>query len=185
NIDWKGLKRRTRQLTRMPSAVFNYAITPDGRTIVFVTSELAGLRNAPVIYSIQEDGRRLTRIKTGQGGGDDGEGRGRGGFGGFGGFGGGIGDLNIARDGRTLFFREGQSVYSISLSPAGAGGGFASLGAPAGGTGSGGQGGRRRVNFVAKVRIDKSAEWAEMFDDAWRTMKYRFYYPQMHGKNWH
>src|SRR5215470_2411932 len=134
NIDWAGLRRRTRQLTRMPSSVFNYAITPDSRTIVFVTSELAGLRNAPVIYSIQEDGRRLNRITTGQGGGDgEGEGRGRGGGGGFGG---GIGDLNITRDGRSLFFREGQSVYSVSLSPAGggagAGGGFAGLGAAAG-----------------------------------------------------
>src|SRR5581483_3917208 len=26
--------------------------------------------------------------------------------------------------------------------------------------------------------------WAEMFDDAWRTMKYRFYDPQMHGHDW-
>jgi tricorn protease len=187
NIDWTGIKRRTRQLTRMPSSAFNYAITPDSRTIVFVTTEVASTRNTPVIYSIQEDGRRLTRITAGQGGGDDdGEGRGRGGFGGFGG---GFGDLNIARDGRTLFFREGQSVYSVSLSPAGGGagggGGFAGAGggSAAGGQG-GGQGGRRRVNFVAKVRIDKPAEWAEMFDDAWRTMKYRFYDPEMHGLNW-
>src|SRR5262249_6662484 len=156
NIDWAGLRRRTRQLTRMPSSVFNYAITPDSRTIVFVTSELAGLRNAPVIYSIQEDGRRLNRITTGQGGGDgEGEGRGRGGGGEFGG---GIGERNITRDGRSLFFREGQSVYSVSLSPAGGGagggGGFAGLGAAAGG---GGQGGRRRVNFDAKVKIDRPA----------------------------
>jgi tricorn protease len=172
NIDWAGLKRRTRQLTSMPSSVFNYAITPDSRTIVFATSELAGLRNTPVVYSIQEDGRRLSRIIAGQGSGDDDERRpGRGGGGGFGG---GIGDLAITRDGRSLFFREGQSVYSVSLSPGGAGAG----------SGSGSQGGRRRVNFVAKVRIDKPAEWAEMFDDAWRTMKYRFYDPQMHGLNW-
>jgi tricorn protease len=40
------------------------------------------------------------------------------------------------------------------------------------------------VNFTAQVKIDRQAEWAEMFDDAWRTMKYRFYDPQMHGKNW-
>src|SRR5262249_5500140 len=40
NIDWAGIKRRTRQLTRMPSSAFNYAITPDSRTIVFVTSEV-------------------------------------------------------------------------------------------------------------------------------------------------
>ncbi|MGE0130638.1 MAG: S41 family peptidase [Blastocatellales bacterium] len=178
NIDWAGLKRRTRQLTRMPSSVFNFAITPDNRTIVFVTTELAGLRSTPVIYSIQEDGRRLTRVTIGQGGaGDDEGGPGRGGFGGFGR---GISGLNITRDGRSLYFREGQSVYSVSLSPSGGGaGGFAALGG-----GSGGQGGHRRVNFTAKVKIDKPAEWAEMFDDAWRTMKYRFYDPQMHGQNW-
>jgi tricorn protease len=176
NIDWAGLKRRTRQLTRMPSSVFNYEITPDSRTIAFVTSELAGLRNAPVIYSIQEDGRRLARVTAGQGGGDNeggGPGRGAGG-----GFGGGIGDLNIARDGRSIFFREGQSVYSVSLSSAGGSGGGQ------GGGSASGSGGRRRVNFVAKVRIDRPAEWAEMFDDAWRTMKYRFYDPHMHGKDW-
>src|SRR5262245_1987127 len=180
NIDWAGLKRRTRQLTRMPSSVFNYTVTPDSRTIVFVTSELAGLRNTPVIYSIQEDGRRLNRVTAGQGGGDnEGGGPGRGG----GGFGGGLGDLNITRDGRSLFFREGQSVYSVSLSPAGGGasgaGGFAGLGGA-----GGGQGRRRRVNVPAKVRSDRPAEWAEMFDDAWRTMKYRFYDPKMHGQNW-
>jgi len=37
---------------------------------------------------------------------------------------------------------------------------------------------------MAKVKVDKSTEWAEMFDDAWRTMKYRFYDPDMHGKDW-
>ncbi|HWQ35222.1 MAG TPA: S41 family peptidase [Blastocatellia bacterium] len=173
NIDWAGLKRRTRQVTRMPFAVFNYAVAPDSRTIVFVTTEPATTRNVPVIYSIQEDGRRLTRITTGAGGGDE-EGGGRGGFGGFGG---GISSLNITRDGRTLFFREGSSVYSVPLAPAAAG--FAAAAA-----GRTGEATRRRINFTAKVRIDKPAEWAEMFDDAWRTMKYRFYDPQMHGYNW-
>src|SRR5262245_13616729 len=176
NIDWAGLERRTRQVTRMPFAVFNYAITPDSRTIVFVTSEPSATRNVPVIYSIQEDGRRLTRVTTGTAAGDDEQGRGRGGAGGFGG---GLSDLNLSRDGRTLFFREGRSIYSVGLSPGGNGsGGFS------GGSGGSGQGARRRINFVAKVRIDKTAEWAEMFDDAWRTMKYRFYDPNMHGKDW-
>ncbi len=52
------------------------------------------------------------------------------------------------------------------------------------GRGGGGDGTRRRISFTAKVKIDKPAEWAEMFDDAWRTMKYRFYDSQMHGKDW-
>jgi tricorn protease len=34
------------------------------------------------------------------------------------------------------------------------------------------------------VKLDRPAEWAQMFDDAWRTMKYRFYDPKMHGTDW-
>ena len=178
NVDWPGLKRRTRQVTRMPFAVFNYAIAPDNRTVVFVTTEPAGVRNVPVIYTIQEDGRRLTRLAAGEPPSADEGGAPGGGFG----FGGGINNLNISRDGRTLFYKEGSAIYSIAL-PGGTGaGGF---GAQAAAAGSGGrEGARRRINFTAKVKIDKSAEWAEMFDDAWRTMKYRFYDPAMHGKDW-
>jgi len=181
NIDWAGLKRRTRQLTRMPFGAFNYAIAPDSRTIVFLTSEPATTRNVPVVYSIQEDGRRLTRITTGAVSGDEEGGRGRGGFGGFGG---GISNFNFTRDGRTLFFKEGNGVYSVPMAATGGGatGGFAAAAAAAGRGGS--EGARRRISFTAKVRIDKPSEWAEMFDDAWRTMKYRFYDPEMHGYNW-
>ncbi|HEY9384781.1 MAG TPA: S41 family peptidase, partial [Gemmatimonadales bacterium] len=38
--------------------------------------------------------------------------------------------------------------------------------------------------FTARVAVDLSAERSQMFDDAWRTMKYRFYDPAMHGKDW-
>ncbi|HXI92697.1 MAG TPA: S41 family peptidase [Blastocatellia bacterium] len=176
NIDWAGLKRRTRQVTRMPFAVFDYAIGADNRTIVFVTTEPAGIRNVPVVYSIQEDGRRLTRVIAGEPPAADEAGGGRGGGGGFGG---GINNLNISRDGRTLFFREGSSVYTVALAPA-----AAAAGAPAAAASGGRESARRRVNFTARVRIDKSTEWAEMFDDAWRTMKYRFYDAAMHGKDW-
>jgi tricorn protease len=176
NIDWAGLKRRTRQVTRMPFGASNYTVAPDSRTLIFLTTEPANLRNTPVIYSIQDDGRRLTRIASGNAGGDEGGGRG----GGRGGFGGGMSGFNITRDGRTLFFREGDGVYSVSL------GGAPTAGAAAAGRGAigGGEGARRRVSFVAKVKIEKPAEWAEMFDDAWRTMKYRFYDPKMHGYDW-
>jgi tricorn protease len=181
-VDWDGMKRRTRQVTRMPFPIFNFTITPDSRTIVFVTSEPAGMASVPVIYSIQEDGRRLTRITAGQPPTEGAEG----GPGGGGGFGGGVSDLHISRDGRTLFFRERDNIYSISLSPAGAGAGAGpGAGAAAAAAGAGPQGGaRRRINFNVRVRIDRPAEWAEMFDDGWRTMKYRFYDPKMHGMDW-
>ncbi|HEY2962202.1 MAG TPA: S41 family peptidase [Pyrinomonadaceae bacterium] len=177
-MDWDGLKRRTRQITRMPFPILNYTIAPDSRTIVFTTTEPAGPANLPVIYSVQDDGRRLTRITAGQ---PPNEGEG-GGPGGGGGFGGGIGDLHISRDGRTLFFRERDNVYSVPLSAgAGPGAATAAAGREAGGAGAGG---RRRINFNVRVRIDHPAEWAEMFDDGWRTMKYRFYDPKMHGMDW-
>ena len=180
NIDWAGLKRRTRQVTRMPFAVFNYAVAPDNRTLVFVTTEPASTRTVPVIYAIGDDGKRLTRVVAGepQGGDDD---AGGGGFG----FGRGISGLSVSRDGRTVFFREANSVYSIAM-PAGAAGapGFGAAAAAASTAGGGREAARRRVSFVAQVKIDKSSEWPEMFDDAWRTMKYRFYDAEMHGRDW-
>lgn len=176
-IDWAGLKRRTRQVTRMPFPVLSFRVAPDSRTVVFVTTEPAGMGNVPVIYSIQEDGKRLTRITSGQpptGAGGPGPG---GGF--FGG--GGISQLKISSDGRTLFFRERDNIYSVSIpaTPAGPSGAAA-----AAATATRGDSPRRRINFNVRVRVDRPAEWAQMFDDAWRTMKYRFYDPQMHGFNW-
>ena len=173
-MDWDGLKRRTRQITRMPFPILNYTLTPDSRTIVFVTTEPAGTASVPVVYSIQEDGRRLARITAGQPPTEGADGPGGGG--GFGG--GGVSDLHISRDGRTLFFRERDNIYSVPLA-AGPGAGAATAAAP-GREGAA----RRRLNFTARVRIDRPAEWAEMFDDGWRTMKYRFYDPKMHGMDW-
>ena len=47
-----------------------------------------------------------------------------------------------------------------------------------------GGGAKRRISFNVSVRIDKPQEWDEMFDDAWRCMKYRFYDPKLHGTDW-
>jgi tricorn protease len=179
-MDWAGLKRRTRQITRMPFPISSFTVAPDSRTIVFVTSEPAGPANVAVVYSVQDDGRRLTRIITGQ---PPTEGGGPGGGGG--GFGGGISNLTTSRDGRTLFFRERDGIYSVPL-PASPppGSAAAAAAAAAAATGGRGEGARRRINFNVRVRVDRPAEWMEMFDDAWRTMKYRFYDPQMHGIDW-
>lgn len=192
-IDWDGLKRRTRQVTRMPSPVFTFEPAPDSRTIAFVASEGTGQRAAPAIYTIQDDGRRMTRIAAGSAG-PAAENDGpptpqRGGFGG-----GGISNLRFSRDGRTLFFLERNEIYSVGVPGQAAGGGGGSGASPlagmaaAAGGGSGAAGGsggaKRRINFTARVRIEKSAQWAEMFGDAWRTMKYRFYDPKMHGMDW-
>ncbi len=178
-IDWRGLKHRTRQVTRMPFPVFNYHVAPDSHTIVFVTTEPAGIASVPVVYSIQDDGKRLTRITSGAPPNEDVD-QPQGG----GGFGAGISELNVSRDGRTLYFRERDGVYAVALPGSGAGAG-AGAGTTAGVGGRGGEGaGRRRLSFNVRVRVDHPSEWAEMFEDGWRTMKYRFYDPKMHGFDW-
>ncbi|HEX8719044.1 MAG TPA: S41 family peptidase, partial [Pyrinomonadaceae bacterium] len=176
NIDWAGLKRRTKQLTRMPFPVTTYNVSNDGKSLVFATFELAGQANVPVVYSVQEDGRRLTRITAGT---PPAAGEGQGGPQG----GGGVSNLVVSRDNRTLFFQEGDYVYSVPMPPPAPAGAPSASSAPSGGGSSAGAA-RRRINFVAKIKVDRPAEWAEMFDDAWRTMKYRFYDPKMHGTDW-
>jgi tricorn protease len=173
-MDWAGMKRRTRQITRMPFPISTFSVTPDSRTLVFVTSEPSATAQVPVIYSIQDDGRRLARVTSGGAPQGDGEG------GGGGGFGGGLGDLSISRDGRTLFFRERDGIYSVALGGGAAGAATAGRGPATGG----GEGARRRITFNVRVKINRPAEWTEMFGDAWRTMKYRFYDPAMHGMDW-
>jgi tricorn protease len=177
-IDWAGLKRRTRQITRMPYAIASFVIAPDSRSVVFVVNEPAsGGRMQPAVYTIQQDGRRLNRLLASSGEGDDDEpGPGQGGV--------AIASLNIARDGRTLFFRERRNVISVPLPNQAPERGAAGAAANAAAASPGRDATRRRINFTAKVRIDRPAEWAEMFGDAWRTMKYRFYDPKMHGYDW-
>ncbi len=34
------------------------------------------------------------------------------------------------------------------------------------------------------MKLDPKAEWAEMYTDAWRTMRDWFYDPNMHGTDW-
>ncbi len=211
-IDWAGLKRRTRQVTRAAS-VFNYIPAKDGRTLIFVGSEGGaggqggpggfggrGGGGTPSIFIIQDNGKRMTRIASGTPrptttGDDDDRPRGF-----RGGFRGGISGLRLTKDGRTLYFQEGESVFSLPVGSGGGGGGggggFAGLVA-AGGRGQRGSGeagsppagggagdARKRISFNVTVRIDKPAEWEEMFDDAWRCMKYRFYDPRLHGTDW-
>jgi tricorn protease len=176
-IDWAGLKRRTRQVTRMPFSILNYVVAPDSRSIAFVTTEPAGMRTQPVLYTIQQDGRRLARVLTGGAGeGDDDDQPGAAG-------GGGMSNLAFARDGRTLYFREGRGIFAVGVGQPQASSTGTGQGAPAG-SGPGREATRRRLSFAPKVRIDLRAQWSEMFGDAWRTMKYRFYDPKMHGRDW-
>lgn len=40
------------------------------------------------------------------------------------------------------------------------------------------------VSFGFSVRVDRRAEWNQLFEESWRVMKYRFYDEKMHGRDW-
>jgi len=168
-IDWQNLERRTRRLTTMPFSVADFVVTPDGRSIVFATQEQVGARTSVALFTIGTDGRRVSRLASlGAAGGEEDAPAGPGG-------GGGVGGLAVTSDGRTLYFQRGNGVYALGLR-AGAAADAPQTPAP--------NSQPRRIAFTARVNIDLAAERSQMFDDAWRTMKYRFYDPAMHGKDW-
>jgi tricorn protease len=41
-----------------------------------------------------------------------------------------------------------------------------------------------RVGFALEYRIDRRAEWKQMFEETWRVMKYRYYDPNLNGRDW-
>ncbi len=73
-----------------------------------------------------------------------------------------FGGLMPTPDRSAAFFSRGGQVHRMSL--------------PSGRT--------ERVNFEFDVRVDHRAEWEQIFHEAWRVMKYRFYDENMHGRDW-
>jgi tricorn protease len=73
-------------------------------------------------------------------------------------------NLQPTKDRRTLFFSRGREVHHMPL------------------TGSAPR--AQRVDFSFSVKVDHRAEWEQIFEEAWRVMKYRFYDPDMHGRDW-
>ncbi|HZY89174.1 MAG TPA: S41 family peptidase, partial [Gemmataceae bacterium] len=190
-IDFDRIARRARQLTRTGDMVTGLAVAPDGKSLTFVTSGVEGGRPVQSIWSVSLEGstvpRRLTQASrpANEEGPPAARGRGRG----------GLGALQFAKDGRTLFYRQGTGIYALSVGGAGAGrGGAAPNAAPTfpgrrGGTvaaadTSSSAGGARRLNFTCRVEIDRRAERKQVFNEAWRTMKHRFYAADMHGVDW-
>jgi len=43
---------------------------------------------------------------------------------------------------------------------------------------------KEQVKYNFSVKVDKRAEWEQIFEEAWRVMKYRFYDEKMHGYDW-
>src|SRR5262249_44269323 len=150
------------------------------------------------LYIVNVETGQLTRVpqpaQTNAVGGGGG-GRGRGGAG----IGGGSA-MVFARDGRTLFYRQGSGLYAAPIgNQAGSGTGAPpSAGAGRGGGRSGRPSGSgqetpdanatqqtaRQVTFTANLEVDHKALRAQVFNEGWRIMKNRFYDAKMHGANW-
>src|SRR5688500_19701112 len=92
----------------MPFSVADFAVAPDGRSIVFATQEQSGARTGVALFTIGTDGRRVTRLASLGAQGDEDAPAGPGG-------GGGVGGLAFTQDGRTLYFQRGNGVYALSL----------------------------------------------------------------------
>ena len=178
-IEWDGLDQRIKRLTTL--GVNDVVPAPDSRTYLLVAG--GGGTDGPGLYTIADDGTRLTRVSTGAadaGGG----GRGRGGAGG----GGGGFSPQWSKDGRSIFYMQGGGIYTVAA-PA------APAGETAAAAGRGGRGGTapaaaaatatpRRIAFTVRMEVDNEAERKQVFEEGWRVMKNRFYDGKMHGVNW-
>ena len=173
-IDFDGITRRSHQVTHLSDNIITTAVSPDSRLYAFVAVADADGRPVSTLYTVPEDGTQTTTIAS-SGRGGEGE-EGGGGFGGR-----QIGSLKFSRDGRTIFFMEGQGLYAVDLGPA-TGAGSRAAGASA--SPSAGRFERRRVNFTVHVEIDHRIEWKQVFNESWRVMKHRFYDAEMNGVDW-
>ncbi|MBU2928405.1 S41 family peptidase [Winogradskyella psychrotolerans] len=51
-------------------------------------------------------------------------------------------------------------------------------------TGGGDAKGGKRLKIDLQMKLDRSAEWEQMFEEAWRYERDYFYDPNMHGRDW-
>jgi tricorn protease len=166
-VDADGIERRAIQLTRGANAVGNgFFLSRDGRTAYFTIGGGGfgggGGGGAPAsevngLYSVDIGGRDAARRLVG----------------------GAFPQMTPTADRRTIYFTRGQ------------GGGGAAEGAGPAVAGSevhkltlATPTRTERVDFTFPVRVDRKAEWNQLFEEAYRVMKYRFYDEEMHGRDW-
>ena len=71
--------------------------------------------------------------------------------------------LKPTHDRKKVFYSQNQDIYQMELS---------------------GQFRKTQVPFQFSVKVDQRTEWAQILDESWRVMKYRFYDEKMHGRDW-
>lgn len=164
-VDADGIQRRAMQLTRGAVGVGSYFLSRDGRSITFTVGGGGGFGGGGQGAAPADPENPNVGLFTI---GVDGQNRRRIAGGAYAG-------MTPTADRRTIFFRR-----------------------PArGGDGDGAGGGTEiaklviatpqradPVAFSFPVRIDRRAEWNQLFEESWRVMKYRFYDEKMHGRDW-
>jgi len=154
-IDMEGIEQRAVQITRDAPA------TPAGGGrggAALARTPGAGISG----YFLSADGRTVYFVSSDERGrglfaiGIDGKDRRRLTDGAFQG-------LTPTQDRRKVFYVQDGDLYQMEMS---------------------GQYRKTKVNFTLNVSVDKRAEWAQIFDECWRVMKYRFYDEKMHGYDW-
>ncbi len=70
--------------------------------------------------------------------------------------------LTPSADRRSVYYRQGSNIYHMPLQNRQ----------------------KERIDFSFTVTVDLPAEWRQVFFEAWRIMKYRFYDENMHGRDW-
>ncbi len=199
HVDLKGIDRRAIQLTRGAS-VGAFFLSRDGRTIYFSEGGGGGRGGGgrgrggaggaaadgqAGLYSIGIDGRDRRRVAAGS-----------------------FAGMQPTADRRAIYFRGavreagnpedtpppgrggrggaevGFPIERLTIGAGGGGGAAAGGGTGrAGAAGAGGAAGEQ-VSFAFNVRVDRRDEWKQILDESYRVMKYRYYDPTMHGKDW-
>lgn len=74
-------------------------------------------------------------------------------------------NVTVSQDGKKMLFRAGRRWQVVGTASPPSDGGDA-------------------LDVVLRMRLDRVAEWGQMFDEAWRYERDFFYDPGMHGNDW-
>jgi tricorn protease len=170
-VDTAGVEQRAVQLTRGAYGSGGYFLSRDGRTVYFAVGAGGfggggfgqGGGAVPAaergLFQVGIDGRDRRRVAEGT-----------------------FAGMQPTADRQTIFFRAAaRPADGDDEGPGGppARGFQIQKLAVAGGTPR-----PENVRFSFAVRVDRQAEWKQIFEESWRVMKYRFYDEKMHGYDW-